>query len=215
MTVTDSAPGTPSTGPTTHEGVPLNDSVYAPGQNADGDGETGLDFFAGLKLQLGDLTDRVGDLTDQLAQWRKMQNEYPAMIQIVAVLTYSNTNPNAIAISGGNGVGVLIGGPDQGRCWSLRNVIAGPVQVTGAAPAGAPYFLVSAQPPQALSLTDVRDFGTAFPYKNDFSARQVFLNPNENLYMVVAGAAINGTQFVVSCAVQDEPYRPDLSVVGA
>lgn len=214
MTVTDHPPGTPSSGPTTHEGVTLSDAVFAPGAD-DETGEEGVDFLAQVSLQLGDLKDTNARLADELAKWRSERNAYPAMIQAVAVITYSNVNPTAIVQSGGTGVGVLIGGPDQGRCWSLRNVVAGPVQLTGAAPTGAPYFLVSAQPPIALSITDVRDFGAAFPYKNDFSARQVFLNPNENLYMVLGGAGlVNGTQYVVSCAIQDEPYRPQQIEVG-
>ena len=165
----------------------------------------GARLAAGLDLQLGKITDGLDATTSEIRKLRQEARRQPALVKISSVFTYSSTG--IITQQGGTGVGVLIGGPEVGQEWNVRQIVVTGTTLT-AAPAGVAWFLVSAGVPNELSPTSVMDFShAALPQVSFYSPDQFYLAPNENLYMVITGGTAN-TQYVCSVLYQNVPFVP-------
>lgn len=189
--------------------------VVAPDLQADDDegtpgGGWGAQFSAQLDLAIGKLGDRItSTLDDNLRKMRAEARALPALVKISTAFTYSSTGP-VIVGQGGTGQGVLIGGAEIGRQWTIRQCIVGGTTLT-ASPAGVAWLLVSAAPPNELSITSVIDQATSLPLIAFYSEEQFYLAPNENLYLVVTGGT-NGVTYVSSISYQESAFIPRQTV---
>ena len=194
-----------------HEG----NTVVAPDLNAT-EGEGGGDAAPGtgwgaqllghIDLQVGRLTAAQDATTQELRALRREARNYPALVTISSVFTYQSGTP-FMCQQGGSGIGVLVGGPELGQQWSVKQIIVGGTTITGT-PAGVAWFFISAAPPNELSITSVADFTKSpLPVNSYYSERQMYVPPNSNFYMVITGGT-NGTQYVGSVTIDQTPFVP-------
>jgi hypothetical protein len=194
-----------------HEGT----DVYTPDPSAPDDsdpsdpGGWGARFMGKIDLSIG----RIGDAADALSattlELRKLRREaraLPALVKISSVFTFSTAAGAQMVQQGLQGAGVLVGGPNVGEQWSVRQIVCGGTTL-GATPTGTAWFLVSAAPPNEQSITSVIDRATTLPSIAFYGAEDFYLAPNENLYMVVTGGT-NNAQYVASVAYQSSPFIP-------
>jgi len=191
---------------TTHEGhnVPVG-SFYT--EDGDGDGPGGLfSLLAGLRIDIGRQADAIDGQTRAMQLLRRQIAFMPAMATVTAQFMYSTVATAGFAQGNGTGIGVQIGGPEMGRCWSIRNAVVGGGTIAQT-PTGTAFLLVSPQPPLDLSITSVLDIANPLPARAFYSAREAFVGPNDNVWLYVAGGT-NNQLYTVRLIVQDEPYLP-------
>lgn len=190
-----------------HEGA----SVVAPDltapDDAPGDGAGwGAQLIAKLDLSLGKLSSAQDATTSELRQLRREARNTPAQVSLSSVFTFQSGTP-FICQQGGSGIGVLVGGPEVGQQWSVKQIIVGGTTLT-ATPAGIAWFLISPTPPNELSITSVADFtGGALPQVSFYGERDIYVPPNSNFFMVITGGT-NGVQYVASVTFQQTPFVP-------
>jgi hypothetical protein len=197
---------------TIHEGT----GVVSPDPSApDGTGDPsdpggwGARFLAKVDLQLGkisDVADGVGTVADEVRKLRRQARQQPAIVKLSSVFTLNTAAGAQMCQQGGLGAGVLIGGPEVGTEWSIRQIVVGGTTLTAAA-TGTAWFLVSAAPPNEQSITSVIDNATTLPSIAFYTPGQFYLAPNENLYMIVTGGT-NNAQYVASVSYEMSPFVP-------
>lgn len=195
-----------------HEGT----DVAIPDLNAPDDagdptdpGGWGARFVGSLNLQIGKLTASQDATTDQLRKMRQEARNLPALVKISSAFTWSSAAGAQMCQQGLTGAGVLIGGPNVGEQWIVRQIVVG-APTLAAAWLGQVYFLTSAAPPNEQSITSVSAAispPTAGPAVQFFGDSQLYVGPNENLYMVVVGGT-NNAVYVASISYQSSPFVP-------
>lgn len=190
----------------------LPDGVSTNGHDDGPLGGLGARLSASFDLAIGKLGDTLADQLDEQEQRRRMREQaraLPTMVKLSSAFTYQTTGP-VICQQGGSGQGVLIGGPEIGDQWSVRQIVVlGPTltsTVTGQA-----WVLVSAGTPSELSPTSVVDQAVSLPLVAFYSAEQLYVQPNENVFLVITGGTA-GAQYVASFSYQVSRYQPRLTV---
>lgn len=195
-----------------HEGRVTNPDLNATDVVNDDGSEPqgwGAKLAAKLDLQLGHLSDTADAAGSAVAELRKLRADarhMPALVTISSVFTWK-TGVTTICQQGGNGAGVLIGGPNTGEQWHVRGIMVGGTTLI-ATPAGVAWFLIAPATPTDQSFTSVTDFTKqALPTNAYYGIGEFYLPPNTNLYMVVTGGG-DGTQYVASVSIQASPFVP-------
>lgn len=166
---------------------------------------------AAMDLSLGKLGDTITDaITEQTRRLREEARAMPALVKISSAFTYSTAAGATVTQQGGTGIGVLIGGPEVGRQWHVRQIVVGGTTIT-AAPSGTVWLFAAAAPPNDLSLTSVVDFSTGMPNIATYSEDEIYVAPNENLWLIITGGT-NATVYVASVTIQESAFMPRLSV---
>lgn len=192
-----------------HEGQDIRrPDLEGPAVDADptDPGGWGARFIGSLNLELGHLRDSQDATTNELRLLRKEARQAPALVKISSVFTLNTAAGQTMCQQGGSGAGVLIGGPEIGQQWSIRQIVVMGTTLA-ATPTGRAFFLVSAAPPNEQSPTSVVDIASALPSIAFYSPEQFYLAPNENLYMVIVGGT-NAAQYVCSVALQQTSFVP-------
>ena len=170
-------------------------------------GGWGARFVAALDLSVGKLKASQDATTDELRKLRREARQMPAMVKLSSVFTLNTAAGQQICQQGGSGAGVLIGGPEIGRQWSIRQWLVGGTTLT-ATPGGTAWLLVSAAPPNEQSITSAVDFTKlALPQSIFYSGDSFYVQPNENVYMVVTGGT-NAAQYVCTITYQESAFVP-------
>jgi hypothetical protein len=167
----------------------------------------GAALAAKLDLQIGRIDAGTDAVVSELQKLRREARLEPANVPIPpAVFTYQSGQP-FVSQNGGTGIGVLLGGPEIGREWSVRQILVGGTTLT-ATPTGVAWILISPQPPNELSITSVADFTKeALPQNSFYGEREIYVPPNSNLWVVITGGT-NGTQYVCMATVQEQAFAP-------
>lgn len=169
--------------------------------------------MAKLDLQLGHLDTAAGAMSDSAKELRALRREarnMPALVKVSSSFQLSTAAGATMCNQGGTGAGVLIGGPNVGEEWRVRQIVVGGATI-GTAATGVVWFLVSAGTPNEQSITSVVASIPAMPAVAFYSNEQIYLAPNENLWMVVVGGT-NNQNYVASVAYQANPFRPQRTV---
>jgi hypothetical protein len=172
-------------------------------------GGWGAQLAAKLELSIGKVTAAQDATTAELRNIRREARTMPALVKLSSAFQYSTGANAQMCQQGGIGSGVLIGGPELGMQWVVRQVVVGGVGLATAW-TGTAFLLVSAAPPNELSVTSVADSiaaPTAGPAVRFYSNEQMYLQPNENLYLVIVGGT-NNLQTIASVSYQASPFVP-------
>ena len=155
---------------------------------SDDDLKTGLKLWADVGIELGRKVDEQVNATREL--WDALQTGTP-----------SYYSPSASATANASGQAILdLGSPDQGTYWEVMSVVVGGVDYTTTA-AGTAGLYISAgnSASSAGGMTNLIDFATALPNSAFYSTRQVWVNDQEHLLLIVNGGT-SGQLYVASAA---------------
>lgn len=156
----------------------------------------------GLAIQFGLTLGRVVDaqtrMCQQLDQLAAKQTALPNMIYL---------QNGAVVPAGGAAFAIDLGGPQQGRFWTVRGLgISAGDNVRTAIPGttfcdwyvGKYSSIVSQVPPQEWVWTQ-----SALPKIDPFSNEQVPVLPQQHLFCVVTGASTVGQQLLAQATILD------------
>lgn len=167
---------------------------------------------SGFGIEIGgDLSIQVGRLADEMEKERKRRQrdalDTPARYQLATNFTFSTAAGAGICPNGGSGFGVILGGPDLGYQWSIRQVFVGGQFIT-TAPGGVAWLMRSASADPSLNPLNVMDFSHApLPSIAFYSTGELYVVQNENLFVVITGGT-NGTTYTASATVEISRYAP-------
>lgn len=162
-----------------------------------GDLGAGLDVQAGLDLELGQVVGELGDAVRQLH----------AAVRVPDVIHH---NPQATGL--GTAPWIDLGGPAQGRWWTVRRLQLCDPSGPGAAVAGLAFwyeaFPTSGQAPAAGQW---RWSMTALPKVDTFTGEVIVIkSPNHLLVSLSGGSAVS---LLAQAAVLDHPADRQLRTV--
>jgi hypothetical protein len=166
-----------------------------------------------IDLSIGKLTDSQDATTRELRALRREARQQPANVKLSSVFTWSSAAGAQMCQQGLTGAGVMIGGPNLGEQWSISQIICGGPTLASTA-TGQAWFLVSAAPPNEQSITSVVAIAATMPSCTFYSPGEIYLAPNENLWMVVVGG-VNGNQYVASVSYQASSFVPRATEVAS
>ena len=171
-----------------------------------------IGFFADLTATLGGLRDQIKADRD----WRDKNRRAAAFAEIP--VDRPLLSMGAFPTSGI--VAFDLGGPDLGRIWLVRRIAVGGITPTTTAAGRADVF-VSAIPPvdpvtggtggggtltgtalRAGVTAEWRDQATTLPLAAQYSNRQIVVNPNESLWIVISSGTVS-QQYVVNAGVEE------------
>lgn len=134
----------------------------------------------------------IGKSVDKLAD---SQRKLLARLERNTPVDYRRANSTVIPASG---IGLIgLGHPDQGTFWEVKQVSVGGTDFNVAA-AGTAALYVSAVVPTAgnpvpAGMSAMVDYTTALPDAAQYGSRQVTVNDQERLILVVFGATVGQT----------------------
>jgi len=182
----------------------------------DDDSGSWLDAFgarlsASFDLAIGKLGDTMLDHMDEMDERyrqriREETRALPAMAKVATTFTYSTAATASVTTQGGTGIGVLLGGPEIGRQWNVRQLFVGGTTIT-AAPTGQAWLFITAGLPNDLSPTSVMDRAGSLPLVSFYGTDEVYVQPNESVWIVITGGT-NATQYLVTMSFQDTAFIP-------
>jgi hypothetical protein len=160
----------------------------------------GLSVDAALNLSLS-----LGRLADEMAadrEQRKLDNRRRQRL----MPTDRPQVASGVAATGAN-LFLFLSGPDLGFFWEVRNIVVGGTLITSA-PAGTAYVMIGPGGAGSdLSLFNMRDNAIlAFPQVAYYGTRQLIVNQNQDLWVVIVGGT-NGVTYSVQAICMQYPIE--------
>jgi len=141
---------------------------------------SGLKLWADVGLKLGQSVDEVAKSQDRLAQ--SLQKNTPVFYSMAASGVCVNTSTPLV---------LILGTPDQGTYWEVTSVAVGGADYTTVA-AGSAGLYVSALPnASTLEMSVLADFANTLPNVGFYGTRQLLVNDQETLVIVVDNGTAN------------------------
>ena len=155
-------------------------------ENEEHELESGLSVWVDAGLSLGKSADKMQKAASDLED--ALQINTPVYYTPAASGIYSTGTPLVLDL----------GSPDTGTYWECMNISVGGVDYTTAA-TGSCGIYVSSLASNAGGMVNLFDFSSALPNVAFYSTRQMWINDQQHLVVVVNNGT-NGQQYVASAA---------------
>ena len=144
---------------------------------------SGLKLWADVGLSIGQDVQALNRQVGSLAA--KIQNDTPVVYTTQASGTFVTGSPLILNL----------GGPDMGYVWEVQNVVVGGSDYNTTAAGTAGLYVGPTAISASNGLTALIDMALTLPNVGFYGTRQVFINDQQNLYLVINGGT-NAQQYV-------------------
>ena len=166
---------------------------------------SGLELWADVGVSLGKKLD--DDREERRAAYLRLQRGTPVDYQAIG---------SGAVDDGGDPLVIDLGRPDSGTRWEVSSCIVGGIDVTVAAAGSAGLYVGGFPTLAGAGLTNLADFTTYLPNKAYYGTRQLVVNDQEHLFVIITGGTANQTyvaQASATVVTTDATAGRDVSVL--